>query len=131
MRASLGHRERVLRTIEGRDIDRIPFFFRAEPPVKERLKKEFNLESEMDLISYFDADAIHIGVSYKRECFRQLMLAWDFYNDDNDGRIVNGDTEEYKVDPAEPCWVRKDWVQSGQPDLSLDAKKQAIKDGAL
>jgi len=71
MPACLDHRQRVLRTIEGKDIDRIPFFFRAEPPVKQRLKKELNLETDMDLISYFDADAIHIGVSYKRECFRQ------------------------------------------------------------
>jgi len=71
MAASLGHRERVLRTIEGRDIDRIPCFFRAEPPVKKRLKEELNLKSDQDLISYFHTDAIHIGVSYKKECFRQ------------------------------------------------------------
>lgn len=71
MAVSLGHRKRVLRTIEGRDIDRVPSFFRAEEPVKERLKKEFNLGTDMDLISYFDSDAVHIGVPYKRECFRQ------------------------------------------------------------
>ncbi|MHC4641903.1 MAG: H-X9-DG-CTERM domain-containing protein [Planctomycetota bacterium] len=58
---------------------------------------------------------------------RQLMLAWDFYNDDNDGKIVNGDTEEYKVDPAEPCWVRNDW--QGNP--TIDEKTNAILDGAL
>ena len=62
---------------------------------------------------------------------KQLMLAWDFYNDDNEGKIVNGDTEEYAVDPTNPCWVLKDWVQTGQPDLPLEDKKQAIKNGAL
>jgi len=67
------------------------------------------------------------------ENLRQLMLAWNFYNDDNDGKIVNGDTEEYAVDPTEPCWVKKDWVTpaSGLPTPTLDEKKQAILDGAL
>jgi len=60
---------------------------------------------------------------------KQLMLAWAFYNDDNEGRIVNGDTQEYSTDPL--CWVLKDWVQTGQPDLALAAKEQAVKDGAL
>ena len=62
---------------------------------------------------------------------RQLMLAWEFYNDDNDGKIVNGDTEEYKVDPEEPCWVRRDWNPFGQVQPTLDEKKDAIVDGAL
>ena len=62
---------------------------------------------------------------------RQLWLAWNFYNDDNDDKIVNGDTEEYKVDPAEPCWVQRDWPLSGEPEKTLDEKKQAIIDGAL
>ena len=64
---------------------------------------------------------------------RQLMLAWNFYNDDNDGRIVNGDTEEYDVppDPREPCWVRRDWARGGEPPKTLDEKTQAIIDGAL
>jgi len=26
---------------------------------------------------------------------KQLMLAYNFYNDDNEGKLVNGDTEEY------------------------------------
>ena len=58
---------------------------------------------------------------------KELMLAWNFYNDDNDDKIVNGDTEEYAVDPREPCWVRKDW----QANATIDEKKQAILDGAL
>jgi len=62
---------------------------------------------------------------------KQLMLAWEFYNDDNDGRIVNGDTEEYGIFSDNPCWVRQDWVQTGQPDLPLQDKIDAIKNGAL
>jgi len=59
---------------------------------------------------------------------RQLMLSWNFYNDDNDDKIVNGDTEEYGIFPDEPCWVTQDW---GNPEPTLDAKRQAIIDGAL
>jgi len=67
----------------------------------------------------------------------QLMLAYDFYNDDNEGKLVNGDTEEYVWDGAydpggyhyqEVDWVLKDW---GAPEPTLDEKKQAILDGAL
>ena len=60
---------------------------------------------------------------------RQLMLAWDFYNDDNEGKIVNGDTQEYSTDPL--CWVLKDWVPFGQTPLPIATKIDAIKDGAL
>jgi len=64
---------------------------------------------------------------------RQLMLAWNFYVDDNDGKIVRGDAEEYNY-PNRPwhkdevAWVLKDW-----PRLTLtdDVMIQAIKAGAL
>ncbi|MBW8040961.1 MAG: type II secretion system protein [Planctomycetes bacterium] len=58
---------------------------------------------------------------------KELMLAWNFYNDDNDGKIVNGDTEEYGIFPDEPCWVLNDW----RNNPTIDEKKQAILDGAL
>jgi prepilin-type N-terminal cleavage/methylation domain-containing protein/prepilin-type processing-associated H-X9-DG protein len=61
----------------------------------------------------------------------QLMLAWDFYNDDNEGKIVNGDTEEYGIFADEPCWVRQDWIPGTGPQPTLDEKKKAIVDGAL
>jgi len=62
---------------------------------------------------------------------KQLTLAWTQFANDNDGKIVNGDTEEYIVDPNDPCWVRRDYPRPGHPPLSLDAKQQAIKDGSL
>lgn len=69
---------------------------------------------------------------------KQLMLAWEFYNDNNEGKLVNGDTGEYgwpdqdMYAPGgghynETPWVLKDW--EGNP--TLDEKKQAILDGAL
>ncbi|HIJ53580.1 MAG TPA: hypothetical protein HPP66_10565 [Planctomycetes bacterium] len=59
---------------------------------------------------------------------KQLTLAWTQYAYDNDGKIVNGDTETYSVDPTNPCWVRKDWAPGG---MTLAEKEQAIRDGAL
>lgn len=72
---------------------------------------------------------------------RQLMLAWNFYNDDNDDKLVNGDTEEYTNNPNmyvpglppeqshynEVAWVLNDW----ENNPTLEEKKQAIIDGAL
>lgn len=68
----------------------------------------------------------------------QLTLAWIIYADENDDRIVNGDTGEYGYPDRdmyvsggqhyrEKPWVLPDW-QSGATDAQ---KKQAIKDGAL
>ncbi len=62
---------------------------------------------------------------------RELMLAWDFYTEDNNGKIVNGDTEEYGIFPDEPCWVRQDWIPGTVPQPTLDEKRIAIVTGAL
>jgi len=60
---------------------------------------------------------------------RQLMLAWNLYADDNDGRIVRGDVREHDGDhPDEIPWVEKDWPQA---NLTDDEMIQAIKAGAL
>jgi len=59
---------------------------------------------------------------------RQLTLAWTQYANDNDGKLVNGDTGEYS--PAhinETPWVQKDW----EPGITLAEKEQAIRNGAL
>jgi prepilin-type N-terminal cleavage/methylation domain-containing protein/prepilin-type processing-associated H-X9-DG protein len=60
---------------------------------------------------------------------KQLVLAWIMYADDNDDKIVNGDTGEYtSLHPAnEPSWVLKDWDRN----MSLIQKKNAIEKGAL
>ena len=60
---------------------------------------------------------------------RQLLLAWNFYTDDNDGKIVRGDAEEYNSShPDELAWVRKDWPRY---TLTDDEMIRAIKAGAL
>ncbi len=67
---------------------------------------------------------------------KQLTLAWIMYADENDDKIVNGDTREYEWDGAyvaggyhykEKPWVEKDWGGT----LTEAQKKQAIIDGAL
>ena len=71
---------------------------------------------------------------------RQLTLAWSMYADDNDDRLINGDTEEYvnsmynnpnlpydESHWGEPAWVKEDW-RAGMTDRQ---KIDAIKNGAL
>jgi prepilin-type N-terminal cleavage/methylation domain-containing protein/prepilin-type processing-associated H-X9-DG protein len=69
---------------------------------------------------------------------RQLTLAWSLYADENDGKLINGDTEEYTAmygagrPPRdshwnEPAWVKKDWDSS----YTYDQKKVAILQGSL
>lgn len=80
MSAVLGHRERVLRTLDYKDIDRIPIFFRAEEEVKTQLGKELNLKEELDFIRYYDADAIQIPVLYRDDMIRPCNEEGYFYD---------------------------------------------------
>ena len=72
---------------------------------------------------------------------RQLMLAWNFYTDDNDGKIVCGYIEEGgdfetetgpwaldEIHYQERPWVLRDWPRE---DLTDDEMIRAIKAGAL
>jgi prepilin-type N-terminal cleavage/methylation domain-containing protein/prepilin-type processing-associated H-X9-DG protein len=58
---------------------------------------------------------------------KQLTLAWIMYADDNDDKLVNGDSGEYNIMSNGPFWVERDWT-SGMTELQ---REQAIKDGAL
>ncbi len=59
---------------------------------------------------------------------RQLTLAWIMYADDNDDKLVNGDTGEYGMVAANgPYWVQRDWTSG----MTEEQRQQAIKDGAL
>jgi prepilin-type N-terminal cleavage/methylation domain-containing protein/prepilin-type processing-associated H-X9-DG protein len=65
---------------------------------------------------------------------KQLQLAWTMYADDNDEKIVNGDTEEYTnqynaggVHYNETAWVKKDWDGA----MTKLQKENAIRSGAL
>jgi prepilin-type N-terminal cleavage/methylation domain-containing protein/prepilin-type processing-associated H-X9-DG protein len=73
---------------------------------------------------------------------RQMMLAWNFYADDNDGKIVCGYIEEggtYQgrsgpwgsggMHENELPWVLKDWPRDGR--FTDEQMIQAIKAGAL
>ncbi|MBN1505810.1 MAG: hypothetical protein JW955_03135 [Sedimentisphaerales bacterium] len=69
---------------------------------------------------------------------QQLTRAWNLYADDNAGKIVNGDTQEYTamympgLSPAKshyrkPPWVTMDWNNGA----TIQQKKVAIMAGAL
>ena len=134
MASSLGHRERILRTIEGRDIDRVPCFFRAEPVVKQRLEKEFNLKSDLELISHFDTDAIHIHVSYKKECSTQPDENGSYYDMfGNKIRSVtyNDITTEKVVEPVLANVTGVDEIDRiGWPDVSYIDLEQSLSQAA-
>ena len=59
---------------------------------------------------------------------KQLTLSWIMYADDNDDKLVNGDSGEYGLTAQNgPYWVEQDW----DPAMTTEQKEQAIMDGAL
>ncbi|MDI6448457.1 prepilin-type N-terminal cleavage/methylation domain-containing protein [Anaerobaca lacustris] len=59
---------------------------------------------------------------------KQLTLAWIMYADDNDDKLVNGDSGEYGMVAANgPYWVQRDWTSG----MTKEQREQAIKDGAM
>ncbi|MBE9566239.1 MAG: hypothetical protein IMF16_05790 [Proteobacteria bacterium] len=62
MAGELGHRERVLRAIEHREVDRPAFFFAAEEEVEQRLMGELGLADRLEIIRHFEADTIQVSV---------------------------------------------------------------------
>lgn len=55
---ALGHRERVMRTIDQQDVDRVPMLFRTEPEPLEAICRHFNLTDEWDVLRFFDVDVV-------------------------------------------------------------------------
>ena len=59
---------------------------------------------------------------------KQLTMCWIMYADDNDDKIVNGDSGEYgQTAQNGPYWVQKDWEKG----MTKEQRQQAILDGAL
>jgi len=59
---------------------------------------------------------------------KQLTMSWIMYADDNDDKIVNGDSGEYgQTAQNGPYWVERDWTDG----MTEEQREQAIKDGAL
>jgi prepilin-type N-terminal cleavage/methylation domain-containing protein/prepilin-type processing-associated H-X9-DG protein len=58
---------------------------------------------------------------------KQLTMAWIMYADDNDDKLVNGDTGEYSWHQNETPWVLKDW----EANMTTYERRNAILNGAL
>jgi prepilin-type N-terminal cleavage/methylation domain-containing protein/prepilin-type processing-associated H-X9-DG protein len=59
---------------------------------------------------------------------KQLTMSWIMYADDNDDKIVNGDSGEYgQAANNGPYWVQRDWTSG----MTKEQRQQAILDGAL
>lgn len=65
----LGHRDRFLRSIEHRDIDRVPLFYRAEPYVDERIRSHLGMKNNVSLLDYFDADSMAVPLIRSRKYY--------------------------------------------------------------
>jgi uroporphyrinogen decarboxylase len=50
------HIERVIRSLNRQETDRVPFMYRDVPEVRSRLKKDLNLTSDEELFQYLDID---------------------------------------------------------------------------
>jgi uroporphyrinogen decarboxylase len=59
--AQLRSRERVLRAIEHREVDRVPCFFAAEEDVQERVMQAFGLDSVLAITRFFGADTVQVS----------------------------------------------------------------------
>ncbi len=64
MRAALGHRDRVIRSIEHRDVDRVACYFAAEEETQAILHARLGLRDAVEGTRFFDADTIQATVYY-------------------------------------------------------------------
>ena len=65
--AQLSSPERVLRSIRGEDIDKIPCYFRAEYSLSQRLEQELHLKNYTEMAYYFGSDAMPLAAKCKDE----------------------------------------------------------------
>jgi uroporphyrinogen decarboxylase len=62
MSASLGHRDRVMRSIEHRDVDRVACYFAAEEETQAMLHARLGLSDALEATRFFDADTIQATI---------------------------------------------------------------------
>jgi len=62
MPAALDHRDRVLRSIEHRDIDRVACYFAAEAETQAMLQERLGLRDAQEATRFFDADTVQVTV---------------------------------------------------------------------
>jgi len=62
MSASLGHRDRVMRSIAHRDVDRVACYFAAEEETQAMLHARLGLTDAVEATRFFDADTIQATV---------------------------------------------------------------------
>ncbi|MCL2158908.1 MAG: hypothetical protein FWH48_05830, partial [Oscillospiraceae bacterium] len=64
--AELSSRERVLRAVHGKDVDRTPRLFRAEAPVRDAITKAKGFADIYALYDHYGIDTQHIPVIYDK-----------------------------------------------------------------
>jgi uroporphyrinogen decarboxylase len=77
---ALTSRERLLRSLDYRDIDRVPVFFRAEPELRTRLRAQLNIATDAQLAARFGSDAVQVPVIWKEGAARPSPDDTSFYD---------------------------------------------------
>ena len=66
------HKERVIRSLDHRETDRVPFMYRDVPEVRARLKRDLGFQTDEQLFRYLDIDFRWVEPVYKG---KPLLLA--------------------------------------------------------
>ena len=77
MKRGLGHRERVLRVIDHREVDRVPCFFLAEPEVEARVARDLGVDGRLGITRHFDADTIQVTAYFAPPDLTQVETVAD------------------------------------------------------
>lgn len=61
----MNSRERVMRCVAGKDVDRPPIYYSAEDDAHQALKEALGLETDEEVYAYFSADAMRVEGRFK------------------------------------------------------------------
>lgn len=144
--AGLAHRERFIRCINYQEVDRPPIFFKADISVQKRLQSELGLAEQKDLLTFFDADAMHIHpVQQNKPNINVLAgrraLPQDEYYDVFGNRLKRltymgqtqeavlesalGDTEEINDVYTKVNWPTKDYINVAASIKGAEAARRS------
>lgn len=92
-------RERVLRAAEHKETDRIPFYFRADGNVAEKLKKAWGAKTHEQLLKITGSDAIRTKLAFKNDInavFNGALSGAETVNEVYNFKWPSADTADYE-----------------------------------
>ena len=73
-------RERIIRTIERKEVDRPALYYRALPSVTETCRKAYGLKTNAEVPIFLGSDAIQVPVTYKPAASRKTTDTNHYYD---------------------------------------------------